>query len=161
MDFQERLRRATQRGEQARRDRSNAEAAQALSEAECKRLHSQYRMGLVEHIERCLTHLARQFPGFQFNAVMDDRGWGAAVRRDDFAPARGGQRENFFSYLEIIVRPFSPYQVLELLGKGTIRNKEVFQRSNYQRLAEVDLDSYTELVDLWVLEYAELFARQD
>jgi hypothetical protein len=49
--------------------------------------------------------------------------------------------------------------VLELAAKGTIRNKEVYNRTQYQRLTEVDVTSFVELVDLWVLEFAELYAR--
>jgi hypothetical protein len=48
--------------------------------------------------------------------------------------------------------------VLELVAKGTVRNKEVFSRNHYQRLADVDLESFRELIELWVLDYAELYA---
>ena len=34
----------------------------------------------------------------------------------------------------------------------------MFSRNHYQRLAEVDLESFRELVELWVLDYAELYA---
>ena len=51
--------------------------------------------------------------------------------------------------------------VLDLTAKGTIRNKEVFNRSFFEKLADVDLDKFRELIDVWVLEYAELYAAKD
>ena len=54
--------------------------------------------------------------------------------------------------------PYNKYHVLDVTAKGTIRNKEVFSRNHYQRLDEVDLDRFRELIEQWVLDYAELFA---
>ena len=48
--------------------------------------------------------------------------------------------------------------MLDVVAKGTIRNKEVFSRNFYQPLNEVDLDRFRELIEQWVLEYAELYA---
>jgi hypothetical protein len=47
---------------------------------------------------------------------------------------------------------------LELSAKGTIRNKEVYNRTHYQRLTEADPKTFVEMIDLWILEYAELYA---
>ena len=157
MDFRERIQKATERGKQARAHQLSAAAAQALSEEECRRRHSEYRLALTEHIERCLRELADNFPGFRLETIVDERGWGAGVSRDDMGFS-DGRRVNSFSRLQVIVGPYSKYQVLELLAKGAVRNKESFSRNHYQRLAEVDLESFRELVELWVLDYAELYA---
>ena len=90
--------------------------------------------------------------------MVSDRGWGAAVKRDDADLGRGRMRSNLFSRLEMVVRPYSTAHVLELTAQGTIRNKEVYNRSHFQPLAEVDIDRFKEMIDLWVLEYAELYA---
>jgi hypothetical protein len=58
----------------------------------------------------------------------------------------------------MLVSPLGTAPIIELVAKGTIRNKEVFHRRNYQQLTEADLDSFRELIDIWVLEYAELYA---
>jgi hypothetical protein len=50
--------------------------------------------------------------------------------------------------------------VRELAGKGTVCNREIFSRTQYQRLAELDLPVFTNLIDFWVLEYAEPYAAQ-
>ena len=160
MDFEKRLERAIERGHRVSNAQARAEAEKALSEEELKRLHSQYRLQLSEHIERCLSTLPSHFPGFQLETVVTDRGWGAAVSRDDLSPGGGGRRSNYFSRLELLVRPYSSYHVLELAAKGTVRNKEIYNRSQYQLLTQADLESFTELVDLWVLEYAELYAAK-
>jgi hypothetical protein len=159
MNFDERLQRAIDRGGRIADNRERAERADALNEEQLRRLHSQYRLELSEYIERCLSRLPAYLPGFQFERVTSDRGWGAAVNRDD-ADFGAGRRGNVFSRLEIAVRPFSTVKVLELTARGTIRNKEVFNRSHYQLLNEVDLERYQEMVDTWALEYAELFAAR-
>ncbi len=159
MDFQERLQRAIQRGHRASDADARAKAEQATSEEEYRRLHSQFRLELSEHIEQCLRALPRHFPGFRFETLVGDRGWGAAISRDDLELDHG-RRTNLYSRLEIVVRPFSTSHVLDLNAKGTIRNKELFNRAQYQLLSEVDLTSFTETIDRWVLEYAELYAAK-
>jgi hypothetical protein len=160
MNFEERLAKAIERGQRLGDARSEAKARKALTEEELKRLHTQYRLQLSEHIESCLQRLPGHLPGFRFESVVSERGWGAAVLRDDAAVGRGRVRSNEFSRLELVIRPFSSYHVVELLGKATVRNKEIFNRSHYQRLTEADPTSLTELVDLWTLEFAELYAAQ-
>ena len=160
MDFQERLEKAIQRGRRSQDAAARERAEQALNEEELKRLHSQYRLELSEHIEGCLRQLPRHFPGFRFEALVGDRGWGAAVSRDDLS-VTDGRRANYFSRLEIVVRPFTKSHVLELAAKGTIRNKELFNRAQYQVLADVDVATFSEQVDRWILEYAELYAAKN
>ena len=157
MSFRERLQRASERGKQARAAQLNEAAAKAMSEEECRRLHSQYRLSLTEYIEGCLRELADNFPGFRLETIVDESGWGAAVSRDDVSLG-AGRRGTFFSRLQVVVSPYSKYHVLELAAKGTVRNKEVLSRNHYQRLADVDLESFRELIELWVLDYAELYS---
>ena len=159
-DFEKRLAKAIERGQRAGDERARAEAAQALSEKELRSLHSQYRLELSDHIERCLRRLPNHFPGFQFESVVTDRGWGAAVSRDDVDLRSRGRRNNFFSRIELLIRPISDYYVLDLAGKAAVRNKEIFARNHYQRLGEVDLESFTELIDIWVLEFAEKYSAR-
>lgn len=160
MDFEKRLEKAIHRGHRVSRAQAEAELREALSEEELKRLHSQYRLELSEHIEACLSKLPQHFPGFQYTTVVGDRGWGGQVSRDDFARSPGGGRESAFSRLEVVIRPFSSARVLEVNAKGTIRNKEVFNRTRYQRLDEAETASFKEMIDLWVLEYAEMYAAR-
>ena len=159
-DFQKRLQKAIERGHRASDARARAEAEKEVSEQELRRLHTQYRLELSEHVETCLREVAGHLPGFLFEPVVAERGWGAAVSRDDYQAGRGRAPAARFSRLEMLVRPVSEYFVLELAAKATIRDKECFNRSHYQQLAEVDLASFTGLVDLWVLEFAELYAAK-
>ena len=157
MDFKERLHRAAERGHQARDAKAAAEAAKALSEEECRRLHSSYRLELTDHIEKCLKQLADNFPGFSFETVVDEKGWGASVRRDDLY-LNAGKRDNLFSRLTMTISPHNEYHVLDLKAKGAIRNKENFVRNHYELLKEADLDSFRQLIEHWTLDYAEHFA---
>jgi hypothetical protein len=156
MSFRERLQRASDRGKQTRAAQLNEAAAKALSEEECRRLHSQYRLTVTEYIETCLRDLTDNFPGFRLETIVDESGWGTAVNRDD-VNLEAGRRGALFSRLQLVVSPYNKYRVLELVAKGTVRNKEVLSRSHYQRLDDVDLESFRELVELWVLDYAELY----
>jgi hypothetical protein len=159
MEFKERLERAVERGRRLGDEQARLQAEQAMGEEELRRLHTQHRLALSEQIEHCLAELQQQFPGFRYESVVGDRGWGAAITRDDLVLERG-RRGSHFSRLEMTVRPFSSVHVLELTAKGTICNKEAYNRSHFQRLSELDVATFRELIDLWILEYAELFAAR-
>ncbi len=161
MEFQERLQKAIDRGARTRDEKVRQQEAEALSVEDLKRLHSQFRLPLSERVEFCLKQVAAQFPGFDFAGVLDDeRGWGGTISRDDLEITRAHGRRKLFSRLEMTVRPFASPYVLDLAAKGTVRNKEIFNRNHFQRLTEVDLDSFKELIDIWSLEYAELYAAK-
>ena len=157
MDFKERLHRATERGQQSKDAVAAEAAAKAMSEEECRRLHSQHRRELTDHIESCLHQLADNFPGFNFETVVDDKGWGAALRRDDLS-INAGKRDNLFSRLSMTISPYSDYKVLDLKAKGAVRNKENFSRNHYELLKDADLDTFKQLIEQWTLDYAENYA---
>jgi len=161
LDFQERLQRAVERGQQARDTRSREAAAKALSEEESRSLHSEYRLDLSDRIGTCLEQLVDQFPGFQLESIVGDEGWGSVVVRDDIALGESGKPANLYSRMQILIRPFSEGRLVEMVAKATIRNREVFNRSRYQMLGQVDVESFSENIDLWVLEYAEKFAATE
>jgi hypothetical protein len=160
MGFEERLNEAIQRGKQRGTAQQAKAAAQAMSDDELKRVHNQYRLQLSEQIEQCLQKLPHHFPGFTFETIFGERGWGAACRRDDIRLESGGKRNNDYSRLEMTIRPISSYHVVELVGKGTIRNKEVFNRTYFEKIQEADIAKFSELIDIWVLEYAELYSAK-
>jgi hypothetical protein len=160
MDFNQRLQKAITRGEQTRNAEDRKRAERALTEEEFKNLHSQYRLDLSEHIESCLRKLADHFPGFQYQTVVSEDGWGAKVSRDDLNLGPKRSSGNLFSRFELVIRPFTSGHIVELVVKGTIHNKEVVSQAHYQFLAEADLDSLRAIIDQRVLEYAELFAAK-
>jgi len=170
MNFQDRLERAIERGRRLGNARAEEEAQRALTEKELQRLHSQARLKLCEHIERGLHQLADRFPGFRFETIVDQRGWGAAISREDLRLRRGGapgypltghgSRQSCFSRLEMLVSPVSASLILDLTAKATVCNREIFSRTHYQSLAELDLPAFTDMIDLWVLEFAERYAAE-
>ncbi|TWU11867.1 hypothetical protein CA54_06790 [Symmachiella macrocystis] len=157
MDFEKRLERAIERGQHQGDVQAREDAQRKLGEAELKQLHIKYQLELSEQIEDCLRKLADHFPGFRFNTATDERGWGATISRDDLL-VEDGRRANSFSRLEMVISPFASVHILELRAKGTIHNKELFRRTRYQMLVEADPESFRQLIDMWVLEYAELYA---
>jgi hypothetical protein len=161
MEFQQRLRKAIERGQRAGDARAQAERRKTLNEMELQRLHAQHRLTLSERIDRCLAQVADQFPGFQHETIVGEKGWGAAISRDDLTIRRSADRSNSFSRLEMFVRPFSDSHILDLTGKGTVCNREVFNRSQYQRLEEIDETLFNETIDNWALEFAEIYAAKN
>lgn len=159
MDFEKRLERAIERGQHHGDRQAREDAERKMGEVELKQLHTKHQLELSERIEDCLRKLADHFPGFRFNTATDERGWGATISRDDLC-VKEGRRANAFSRLEMVISPFSPVHILELRAKGTIRNKELFKRTRYQMLTDADPESFQELIDHWVLEYAELYAAK-
>ena len=158
MNFEERLQKAIDRGTDRRNQQTDQAESAALSEEELKRLHSSQRLELSEHIEQCTAQVVNHFPGFQSETIYGDRGWGVAISRDDFNVSKRGERDNSYSRLEMTIRPFASYHVVDLAAKGTIRNKEVFNRNHFEKIQDVDIATFRELIDAWVLEFAELYA---
>jgi hypothetical protein len=157
MSFDDRLREAIERGHKRGETAARDAAAKALTEEEYRRLHSDVRLRLSEHIESCVKRLPNYFPGFQYETMYGDRGWGGACFRDDLRISRGA-RSTDYSRLEVTIRPYSSLHVLDLAAKGTIRNREVFNRNFFEELEAADEQKFRELIDAWVLEYAELYA---
>ncbi len=156
-DFEERLKQAAARGAN-RASYSLSEAERKKGELEVlKGLHSKYRLVLSDKIEQVIRKVIDLFPGFRFQTVFGDAGWGAACMRDDLNIVRG-QRSNRYSRFEMAVRPLNEFYVLDLQAKGTIANRELLTRSFYQPLGEADIDRFLELVEQWSLTYAELYA---
>ena len=157
-EFDLQIEKAVARGQRERKLKSTRAANKAMSEEELRRLHNEYRLELSEYIEQCLSRLPKYLPGFICQTVVDDRGWGSSCSRDDAGVASDHTRTNFFSRLEIVVRSFGAHHVLDIAAKGTVRNKEIYNRNHYRPLAEVDLVDFKSFVDLWVPQYAEKFA---
>lgn len=162
MEFEQRLERAIERGQRQRDHESRERALQAMTEEECKNLHSKTRLELTEHIEACLRKLADYFPGFDYETLMSADGWGARIHRDDLGPGAAGVKGfiHYYSHLEMLVKPYSPSRIVELVARGAIRNKEVISRTHFQQLCQLDMEVFREIVDQWVLEYAERFSAR-
>jgi hypothetical protein len=160
MNFDERLERAIERGQQQRSAQARERAERAMTEDECKNLHSKARLELSEGIETCLKKLVAHFAGFDFECIVGSEGWGAKISRDDLAPGDGKPLNKYYSRLEMVIRPYSASHIVELLARGTIRNKEVVNRTQFQQLSQLDLVVFRDLIDQWVLEYAEKFSAR-
>lgn len=160
MDFEKRLERAIGRGRHKKEMKGKEAEMAALTEEELKSQHSAHRLELSDHIEACLKQLADHFPGFRYETVVSDSGWGAKISRDDFVAKASPGQTNLYSRFEILVTPFSKVHIIEISAKATLRNTEVFNRRHYQFLNQIDLESFKETIDLWVLEYAEKFAAE-
>jgi len=158
-DFTSRLESAIQRGRRRAEHQASEERRKELTEEDIKRLHTSYRLSLSERIETAVHRVADHFPGFRTEAVFGAEGWGEACYRDDLR-IEAGRRSNLYSRLDIVIRPYSDFGVLDLKGKGTVLNREIFNRSFYAKITEADPDEFTQLIDTWAIEYAELYASK-
>lgn len=158
--FQERLNRAIKRGRVSREARGREEGRQRATEEELKSRHSELRLVLSEHVESCLKQLCDHFPGFEYSTVVNEEGWGARISRDDVSMKRGTSR-NLYSRFEMLIRPWSSANILELVTKGTIRNRESLNRNNFRMLPEATDDGFREVIDGLVVEFAEQFAAEE
>ena len=159
MDFEHRLKKAIERGQHRKELKGQVAAQKELSEEELRQLHSSIRLELTEKIEQGLRQLSEHFPGFRYQTVVGEDGWGARISRDDFA-IEDGKKTNVYSRLELLVRPFSDTHIVALVAKGTIRNREIISRDHFQFLDKADVESYKELIELWILEYAEKYSAE-
>ncbi|MGC6448183.1 MAG: hypothetical protein ACON5J_17270, partial [Rubripirellula sp.] len=86
-------------------------------------------------------------------------GWGAACFRDDLRIEQG-RRTNQYSRLEMVIRPHSDSNVLDLKGKGTVLNRELFNRNFFAAISDVNVSEFENLIDSWAIEYAEVYAAK-
>ncbi len=158
-DFESRLESAISRGKKRANWKASQERQKELSEEELRRMHTSYRLSLSERIEGAIHRVADHFPGFQQESLFGEVGWGSACFRDDLR-IEAGRRTNQYSRLEMVIRPYSDLSVLDLKGKGTVMNRELFNRSFYVPVAEVDIEEFEQLIDSWAIEYAEVYAAK-
>lgn len=155
MSFEDQLKRAIGRGKDKSLQAKAAERARALSQEEIRNLHNKHRLEVCDHIEETLKKVGHHIPGFQYETIYGERGWGGAISRDDIQ--RGG---SFYSRLEITVRPLTEFNLLNVTGKGTIRNRELLNWNYFSEIADVNLALFNEQIDAWVLQYVEKFASE-
>ena len=158
-EFKSRLESAIARGRRRAEAQASQERQKELSEEELKRIHSSHRLALSDRIESAVRGVADHFPGFREESVFGEKGWGNACYRDDLR-IESGRRLNEYSRLELVVRPFSDLRVLEMKGKGTVMNRELFNRNYFVPIQEVDFEEFEQLIDTWAIEYAELYAAK-
>lgn len=156
-DFESRLNSAIARGKR-RADHGEAQKrAQQLTVDELKTMHTALRLRLSDRIEKAVHGVADNFPGFREESIYGEAGWGHACYRDDLSLV-GGKRNNLYSRLEMVIRPFNDSHVVDLKGKSTVANREFFNRSFFSPIAEADGSEFENLIDGWAIEYAEQFA---
>jgi len=158
-DFNARLESAIERGKELASRKASAERQQEMTAEEMKRLHGSLRLSLSERIEQAVHRVADHFPGFRTESLFGEGGWGSACYRDDLR-IEAGKRSNQYSRLEIAVPVYSDLQVLELRGKATIMNRELFNRNHFVPIAEASEEAFERLIDAWAIEYAEVYAAK-
>jgi hypothetical protein len=158
-EFKSRLESAIARGRRRAEVSASQERQKEHSEEELKRMHSSHRLALSDRIEAAVKGVADHFPGFREEVVFGEKGWGNACYRDDLR-IDAGRRSNQYSRLELVIRPFSDLRILELKGKGTVMNRELFNRNYFVPIPEAEIEEFEQLVDTWAIEYAELYAAK-
>ncbi|MDE0864029.1 MAG: hypothetical protein OSA98_09595 [Rubripirellula sp.] len=158
-EFESRLESAISRGQRRADVKATQQRKSELSADELRRLHTSCRLSLSDRIETAINRVADHFPGFQIESLFGEVGWGSACFRDDLRII-SGQRTNQYSRLEMVIRPHTDLNVLDLKGKGTVMNRELFNRSHYVAVGEVEVEDFEQMIDVWAIEYAEVYAAK-
>ncbi|MEL7499804.1 MAG: hypothetical protein AAFN77_19530 [Planctomycetota bacterium] len=161
MDFEKELEAAIERGQTRGSARNDAKRQAEQSKEDLRNLHNDFRLNLSEHIEKCLQQMADHFPGFEYETLYGHKGWGGAIARNDIDRGPDGRAGSFFSRLEITVKPQNEFNVVNICGKGAIRDKEIFSWNHFEDIAEAKQPDFQAMIDKWVLEYAEQFAARN
>ena len=160
-DFTDRLDRAIARGSRQKQASEQQQQAAELSRDQARDQHGATRLQLTERIEMVLKALADRFPGFEYEGVYGVDGWGGAIYRNDIAIDRGARSSrDLYSRLQIHVTPLGeqPPYLVEIVGKGTVRNRELLNRRHFERIDESDEQPFLDKVDLWAIEFAEQYS---
>lgn len=160
MDFEDELQKAIQRGQDRTAARSTAKKQAEASKEDIRNRHNVFRLNLSDHIESCLKQLAQHFPGFDFEVLYGAKGWGGALSRNDIDRGPDGRAGSFFSRIELTVLPQNEFNVANIAGKGTIRDKEIFTWNHFEDILEANQASLEQMIDKWVLQFAEQFAAR-
>lgn len=160
MDFENKLREAIERGQNRNAARVNAEKKATITKEDIRNRHNEFRLNLSEHIETSFKKLASHFPGFDYETLYGEKGWGGALSRNDIDRGPDGKAGSFFSRVEITVRPQNEFNVVNITGKATIRDKEIFNWNHFEDILDANQESFTELIDTWILQFAETFAAR-
>lgn len=159
-DFERRLEEAIERGQRKNLNRQSMVRQSEMTAEQIRNQHNEFRLNLSDYIEKGLKKLANHFPGFKYETIYGSRGWGGAISRDDIDRGPDGRTGTFFSRIEITVRPQNEFNLVNVAGKGTIRDKEVFTWNFYQSVAEAEMATFEKTIDQWMLEFAEIFAAR-
>lgn len=160
MDFEDQLEKAIQRGQQRNTKREQDLKKKSLNADDIKRRHNDFRLHLSEHIEKSLHRLAERFPGFEYELIYGTKGWGGAIYRQDLTRGPDGRAGSFFSRLELTVRPHNNYNVVNIAGKGTIADKELFSWNHFEDIDEATFEAFEEKLNNWMIQFAEQFAAR-
>ena len=156
-DFSKRLESAIERGRRVADEKTDLARRQEATVEQLRERHSKWRLQLCERIEATTNQLADHLPGFRSESVYDEDGWGSACYRENLHIA-GGKRTTRFSRFEIIVRPVTDLLVLDIKGKATVHNREVFNRSHYAKLVDLEIADFEQCIEAWSLQFAEIYA---
>ena len=156
MNFEEQLKKAIERGQKTNSHRQKEVEQEKLSVEGLRRKHTSFRLSISERIEETLTSLSNQIPGFEYENIYGEKGWGGAVWRDELSIVQG-RRTNIYTRLEMTVKPLTELGIVNLAAKGTVKNREVFARKHHREIEEAEVDEFIKQVDRWVLEFAQLY----
>lgn len=155
MDLEKRLQDAINRGQQRPGAARNPE--DGPTPEQLKNRHNDFRLELSSYIEAVMRQIVEQLPGFDQDTLFGEKGWGAAIYRDDLVLTKAVRR-NDYSRLEIFVRPMNEYYVVDLAAKATVRNREIWKRNVFKPIMEADIDAMKEQINLWAVQYVEAYA---
>ncbi len=160
MGLDDQLEKAILRGKERNANRLDLEKQKLLTAEEIRNRHNLFRLNLSDYIEESLRKLAQHLPGFEYETIYGERGWGGALYREDLTMGAKGRAGAFFSRVEITVRPQNEFNVVNIAGKGTVKDKEIFTWNHFKDISEATDEEFKQTIDSWIIQYAEQFAAR-
>jgi len=160
VDFDKQLEQAIERGQQRNTKREQDRRKEASSADGLKGQHNAFRLHLSDHIEKGLKRLAERFPGFEYDIIYGSKGWGGSINRTDLTRGPDGKAGSFFSRLELTVRPLNDYNVVNIAGKGTLADRELFSWNHFEDIDKAEMEAFEQKLNSWMIQYAEQFASR-
>lgn len=160
MDFESELEKAIQRGQERTAAKNSLKKQAEVSKEDVRNRHNEFRLNLSDYVENGLRKLAIHIPGFDYDIIYGAKGWGGALSRNDIDRGPDGRAGSFFSRIEITVKPQNEFNVVNIVGKGTIRDKELFAWNHFESILEAKQDDFEKMIDNWILQFAEQFSAR-
>ena len=58
------------------------------------------------------------------------------------------------------MRPLNDYNVVNIAGKGTIADKELFSWNHFEDINEATFEAFEDKLNNWMIQYVEQFAAR-
>ena len=126
-----------------------------MTKKELQRLHSQARLELASTSSAACGSWPTAFPAFASRRSWIRAAGARRISRDDLRLRRGTAATSCFSRLEMLITPITPRRCWNWPPKARSATARSSAARNISVSPSPHMPVFANLIDLWVLEYAE------